>query len=132
MSSFTTPLRVELQDDGIHWRVLEEFDYEMGKLGSGNLIHVPAGFETDFGSIPRIFWNIINPIGKAGKAYVLHDRLYSVQDYTRLESDNILLEAMEALKVNFFQRHIVYRAVRMFGWLAWDGHTKENKKKPVN
>lgn len=40
------------------------------------IIRVPAGFVTDFASIPRAFWVVLPPTGKYGKAAVVHDYLY--------------------------------------------------------
>lgn len=131
MSSFTTPLRYEVMDDGLHWKILEEFDYERGKLGSGDIIRVPAGFVTDGASVPRIFWNIFPPVGKYGKAAVLHDFLYWEQAYTRLEADNLLLEAMDALGVDWLTQLLIFRGVRLGGWVAWNQHKRENAARVV-
>jgi hypothetical protein len=128
MSSFTSPLKVEFVSAN-HWRLLEEFDYEVGDLGSGKIIHCPAGMETDFASIPRLFWNILSPYGSYGKAAIVHDYLYGIQGdyankpnpqmYTRKQCDQILLEGMVVLGVNVVIRRIIYSAVRCFGGWAW-------------
>lgn len=147
MSSFTTPLIVEKLDDGKHWRVTQEFTYQLGAEGGPDHIDVPAGEITDFGSIPRPLRWLVNPVGKSGKAYVIHDRLYKgggiTWTYTiqpndlsqppqiverlrypnRKEADDILLEAMGVLKDNPATRGIVYSGVRTFGHWAWKhGH----------
>jgi hypothetical protein len=49
MSSFTTTLKASPVDDK-YWEILEEFNYEIGELGSGNIVHVEKGFITDFAS----------------------------------------------------------------------------------
>lgn len=126
MSSFTTKLTVAPLKDGIHWELLSPFVYDVGELGGKDKIVVPRGFQTDFGSVPKLFWNIVSPIGPATAAFVLHDYLYSTQERTRLVSDAILLEALEILKVNWFQRWLIYRAVRVGGWISWNKH-KKNK-----
>lgn len=128
MSSFLTPIKTETLDDGYHWKLLEKFVYDAGEIGSKDNIIVPAGFITDMGSVPRIFWNILSPWGKASKAFILHDYLYSTEKRSRLVSDAILLEAMEVLGVNWFQRKLIYNGVRMGGWIAW----KKNRKKAVS
>ena len=77
MSAFTTPLKVE-HIDGRYWRVLEAFEYRVGSEDSDEIISVPAGFVTDFASIPRFAWWLIgSPTGEYGKAAVKHDYLYS-------------------------------------------------------
>ncbi|MBL0320312.1 MAG: DUF1353 domain-containing protein [Alphaproteobacteria bacterium] len=128
MSSFTEKLIVSPEKDGIMWRLEREFTYDVGELGGNEKIVVPEGFLTDFGSIPKIFWNIVSPIGKATAAFVLHDYLYMTQERSRLVSDAILLEALEILGVNWLQRFLIYNGVRVGGWLPWNNHKKENKK----
>jgi len=122
MSSFTTPLVVEYTD-GEAYKIMQAFDYYVTSPEEGDLIRVPAGFVTDFASIPRIFWNILPPTGKYGKAAVIHDYIYvmggkiphATKVYTKLDADNIFRDAMQALGVNWFVRNIMYRAVRLGG-----------------
>lgn len=128
MSRFLEPLDVTTED-GIIWTVKEPMDYEIGNVGSGEKIEVPIGQKTDFGSVPQILWNVLPPIGLATRAFVLHDYLYTAQIYTRLKSDNVLLEAMVVLGVNPVKRWFIYAGVRMGGWSAWNGHKAENEKK---
>jgi hypothetical protein len=128
MSSFTTRLIMEPQEDGRTWRLVEPFTYDVGELGGADTITVPKDFFTDFASVPRIFWRVFPPWGTYGKAAVLHDWLYSVQDRPRLECDQIFLEAMEVLGVGWLSRKTIYRCVRLGGWIAWKTHAKENQK----
>jgi len=126
MSSFTKPLRIE-DVDGRNFRLLESFIYYTNKK---EFICVPEGFITDFASIPRLFWSIIgSPIGKYGKAAVVHDFCYHEQKYTRKYSDYIFLEAMTVLEVNPAKRWIMWLAVRSFGWIPWNKRAKELEKK---
>lgn len=127
MSSFTTRLILEPLDDGRRWRLVEPFTYDVGELGGDDSITVPENFLTDFASVPRLFWRIIPPWGKYGKAAVLHDWLYHVQDRSRRECDKVFLEAMGVLGVSWFKRRTMYRAVRMFGWSAWRANARKRK-----
>lgn len=129
MSSFTNPLDLRANDDGKTFRLLTEFDYEIGQLGSNRIIRVPAGFVTDFASIPRAFWSILPPWGKYGKAAVLHDWNYTNQEFTRSFCDDILYESMEALGVSWLTRHTIWLGVRIGGWVAWNQHKREKEKK---
>ena len=133
MSSFTSRLEVTPLDDGRKWKLIRTFRYHVGSLGSGVVITVPAGFVTDFASSPRIFWPIVSPWGKWGKAAIVHDLLYQTRSYfvetiddwhfhetvTRKWADQIFLEAMEVLGVAPWRRKLMYWGVRLFGWLAW-------------
>lgn len=149
MSSFTETLEASPLDNGIDWKLLKEFDYHVGSEDSTQVIHVPAGFVTDFASIPSpliviigmlaqlagYYWGIVWLVilgylvvfaaagmprwGKYGKAAIIHDYLYSKKIFTRRITDAIFLEAMEILGVNYIESHAMYQAVRWFGWLAW-------------
>jgi len=119
MSSFTTPLVVSPLPDGRHWRLVLKFGYDVGRKGSNDRITVPAGFITDFASSPPPIWWLIPSWGKYGKAAVIHDYLYQHRTRTRKEADNILREAMLVLNVAPWRVSLIYRGVRMFGWLAW-------------
>lgn len=140
MSSFTTPLRVEVLDDQragrVTARLLEAFEYHVGAEGSGEVIRVPAGYVTDFASVPRLFWRLEPPLGPAGKAAVVHDWLYSSGgmccgrtvrangkpryiNYTRAQADGIFREAMGVLKVPAWKRQLMWAAVRVGGGSGW-------------
>jgi hypothetical protein len=127
MSSFTTPLKLEYID-GQKWRVLEEFVYRIGDEASTDEIRVEAGFITDFASIPRIFWRILPPTGKYGKAAVTHDANYKRGTNNRKWADDVFLEGMEVLGTPWWQRQLIYNAVRAFGWAAWNQHRREDGK----
>lgn len=124
MSSFTRPLRVEITQRELEGRtlavLLEDFDYHVGSEQSDDVVRVEAGFETDFASVPRAFWWLCPPLGRYGKAAVVHDWGYVVQDRPRLSYDRIFLEAMEVLGVPGWKRSLMYAAVRLFGGAYWN------------
>ena len=128
MSSFTSELKVKPLPDGRRWELLEEFDYYLGSLESGMYIRVPKGFITDFASIPRLFWTILPPWGKYGKAAVLHDYLYHSQKFIRELCDAIFLEAMVVLGVKKWKRFLLYFGVRIGGWLPYKRYKKAKEK----
>ena len=103
MSSFTKPLIVEKLDNGL-WKVARAFEYHVGEEGSNDIISVPEGFQTDFASVPRIFWVILPPDGKYTQAAVVHDFIYNKQIRSRKEADRIFLEAMQVLGVPAWKR----------------------------
>ena len=119
MSSFTEPLTVTKLENGL-WKTAHSFCYYIGIEDSENFITVPAGFCTDFASVPRGLWNIFPPDGKYSQAAVLHDFLYKTHMLTRKRSDKIFLESMQVLKVSWLKRHLMYRAVRIFGQGSWN------------
>ena len=119
MSRFTGILLVSPLADGHTWVIMRAFGFDVGTPRSGDQITVPVGFQTDFASIPRPFWIILPKWGKYGNASVIHDWLYWEQQRQRSQADRILLEGMIVLGVSRLVREVIYRAVRLFGWLAW-------------
>jgi hypothetical protein len=124
MSQFTTELKVSLIGDNL-WQLLESFEYHVGEYPSKEIIKVPVGFKTDFASIPRVFWSILSPTGKYGKAAVIHDWCYWSACYNRKQSDKIFLEGMVVLKVSKWKQEVMYRASRQFGGFAWKRHRND-------
>lgn len=121
MSRFTTHLDIRDTDVTIDgrpvFRTLEPFSFEMGAEGSGHFIHVPAGFETDFASVPRFLWRLFPPWGEYRKAAVLHDYLYRTESgFTKWLGDSLFYEAMVQLKVPWWKRRLIYYAVSWFGY----------------
>lgn len=95
------------------WRTYRDFVYY---IDGGDEITVPAGFVTDFASIPRVFWIFMPPDDIYSQAAVLHDYLYNTKMFNRDRCDKLFLQAMEILGVGKFTRYTMYYAVRSFGW----------------
>jgi len=87
---------------------------------NNKIIKVPKDFITDFASVPRMFWSLIPPWGRYGKAAILHDFLYFEGKLNRLSCDKEFLIAMKYLNVPFYKYIVMYRCVRLFGKRAWD------------
>jgi len=120
MSTFTTPLRLEhvktVPGERQLFKVLDPFVYEIGRKGSGYYVTVPAGFVTDFASVPRVLWSLFPPIGEYGKAAVVHDWLYHYSSgFSKCVADAVFYEAMKALGVSWPRRTAIYLAVVLFG-----------------
>jgi hypothetical protein len=93
-------------------------------ITSFGTVTIPTGFETDGASIPRAFWNILQPFGEYFPAALLHDYLYSKASNGRFETDRweadlLFLEAMYNLGVPWHTRHVIHSAVRAFGWKSY-------------
>lgn len=130
MNGFLTPLHVQHLDDGKSWRVLEPFEYHLGRADGEDYVRVPVGFITDFASIPRPLWSAWPPTGAYGKAAVIHDALYQMpfvqqlggglREVERRETDRIFLEGMIVIGVGWFTRRALYTGVRLGGWRPWN------------
>jgi hypothetical protein len=115
MSSFTRAVfepTGETRAGRIVWRAAEAFRFDIGFVGSGLSIDVPAGFETDGPSVP--WW--LAPVAKAGgmvRAAAVHDRLREDLRFSKLDGDAIFLTALEAEGVTAWRRELAFLAVRL-------------------
>lgn len=80
---------------------------------------IPAGFVTDWASIPRFYRWRFSPTGKHSRAALAHDFLYREAIVPRAVCDQVFLDAMEALGVGWWSRHVMHKAVRLGGWASY-------------
>ena len=113
------PLQVVLLPDGRTARLLQPYRVRLRELGD-RVIEAPRGFETDFASVPRLFWRIVPPWGRYSPAAVIHDYLYCTGMVSRPMADRAFLSIMERLGVAPWKRLTMYWAVRLFGRPAWE------------
>ena len=99
---------------------------------SGRFV-VPAGFDTDLASVPRVLWWLIAPGGRHGRAAVCHDFLYRVRprvgyeaagfrcemELARGQADRAFREAMREDGVGAVRAWTMWLMVRLFGWASW-------------
>jgi len=88
---------------------------------------VPENFRCDLGSVPVICYLFMSPYGKAQRGFLFHDVLYRSRICTRYMADACLLEIHRADGVPWWQRTIVYLAVRSMAWLAWNRNRKSSR-----
>lgn len=113
MSGFSTPLRVEqidaLANDGRGlWRLIDDLVYE---ARDGISWTVPAGFVTDYASVPRApmaFWLTGDT---AHAPAVLHDWAIRTRACPRPDADLLFLAAMEDIGMPEWRIGLMYRAV---------------------
>lgn len=94
--------------------------YQIGKTRDS--ITVPAGFVTEFASVPRSLWSELSPVGEHELASIVHDYLYWFQPCEREETDNLLMIAMMSDGVSDLKRGAVYTGVRMGSTDAWNAN----------
>jgi hypothetical protein len=109
--------------NGREFIVTQPYRYTIGE--SGVPIEVPAGFVTDFASIPRSLQAMLPPHGRYGRATVIHDYLYWSQSCTREQADNLLMIAMKELGVRKRDRVLIYDGVRLGGRAAWEQNRRD-------
>jgi hypothetical protein len=122
MSAFTGPLSLtELDTDWRMWRLETPLVYEVGELGSGRTIEVPAGFITDGASVPRFLWAICPTWGSYSRAAVIHDFLGTMlmagtpppEGMHQTIIDRVFVEAMTVCGTNLVIRWAIWAAVRL-------------------
>lgn len=110
--AFEVELLVEFVD-GENWMLTAPLIYTDSKLNKA--VEVPAGFVTDFASVPRPFWMVFPKSGPWAPAAVVHDFMYRFAIYDKKTADAMFLHGMEELGVNWLQRHLMHKAVKLFG-----------------
>lgn len=106
-----------------HATLLAPSAYESVEFGR---IDVPAGFETDFASVPfAARWYVDSTDPDILFPAIVHDWLYQNRGQiegrtlSREQSDGVLREAMQAIGAPALKTRFAYRAVRLGGWHAW-------------
>ena len=110
-----------------NWILQEDMIYEVGNTGVN--VVIPAGFVTDYASIPQALWSFgLTPNGQYSRAAIVHDFLYWSQGCSRSQSDRLLLIAMKESDVRAFDETLVYEGVRVGGQSAWDDDAAQRRK----
>jgi hypothetical protein len=121
------------------YRLIEDYVYAWKKDGVHAQLVVPAGFECDLASVPRILWWYISPFD-LGSAVVPHDWIYDhggklpegshlrLEEgvwvdvglpWSRKDADRLFGRMMREANLRKRKRRRAYKAVRIFGWRAW-------------
>ena len=86
-------------------------------------ITVPAGFESDGASVPRLFWRIVFPPGdqKALRAAFVHDYIYRThpEGWDREMADMLFLKILIDDGVPKVSAVLAWIGFRLFGSAAW-------------
>lgn len=90
-------------------------------------VFLPALLLTDGASIPRICWRIMRPLEpRLWVAFLVHDYLYGnthlsewEKSLTRKQCDLIFYDLLIADGVSKIKAELMYRAVRLGGWVAF-------------
>jgi hypothetical protein len=114
--------------DNKFWVTLEPIQYEVGS--TSDQIVIPAGFVTDFASIPQPLWSLgLSPHGQYSRAALIHDFLYWTQPCIREQADRLLVIAMKESMVSPFDEFLIYQGVNLGGSAPWSENAAERLKK---
>jgi hypothetical protein len=123
------PPTVKAFNDNKDWMLVEDVVYKIGN--TTDQIVVPAGFVTDFATIPKVLGRIfaLSPHDRYSRAAIVHDFLYWAKPCSRLQSDNILMIAMTESGVETSVANDVYNGVTSPGGeVAWNRNKKEREQ----
>lgn len=125
---FPVPLRGEIFNHGRRLRLLEPFIFQDDKKKI--VIAIPAGFESDYNSVPRGLWNLFPP-WEYPEAAVIHDWLYkhpqglyqgadeAIDNLSRRECDDIHRRILDLLGANWATRQLMWAGIRAGGEFSW-------------
>ncbi|UAK32222.1 DUF1353 domain-containing protein [Nocardia asteroides] len=98
---------VEELDAGF-WRVTEPLVYR----GATEEFVIPAGFRTDFASVPRALVWLIPRYGVYTRAAILHDYLLNSTAVSVADADGVFRRSLHELGVSLPRRWMMWAAVR--------------------
>lgn len=100
-------------------KLLSPIEYHVGSENSQEVVTVPAGFVTDFASVPWGLWNLFPPLGLWARAAIVHDYLCETKGlfgrYSSSRCADIFREAMAVVGVGVVKRNLMWAAVRAGG-----------------
>ena len=131
--SFRNKLQLQPANNGHKFEIINPFIIYIGNKDLHIDLTIPAGFWTDFASIPKMFQNILSPLDSHLRAAVLHDYLYYKQvidnkPIARAYADKCFLDAMKTCGTGKIKREMMYYAVRSFGWITWNKYKNDRIK----
>ena len=114
--TFPLPLKGEFVGRS-QWKLTHPFRYVNPPVD----LEVPTGFTTDGASIPKIAYPLIGSPwgGRYAKAAVPHDYRYYTQTIPRRKADKQFIDGMTILGVPWWKKRLMYRVVRLGGWICW-------------
>jgi hypothetical protein len=101
------------------WELAAPFTYGHPLLPMG-AVTVPAGFVTDYASVPRwlpLTWMLVGDT--AHEAAVVHDYVYRTGIVSRAVADHLLHDAALEAGEPRWRAVLLYGGVRVGGWVAW-------------
>ncbi|MFM0503990.1 DUF1353 domain-containing protein [Paraburkholderia caffeinilytica] len=118
MSAFLSDLQVELVSDATNsgrgtWRLTAPLVYQSDV--AKRTFTVPAGFETDFASVPRVALAFMLCGDSAHAASAVHDALYTYHWVPRSVADAVLREAALVSGVPAWRAFLLWSGVRIGG-----------------
>lgn len=117
------------------WEIAEDFEYKL----KGQEFIIPKGFIFDGASVPKFLAAWLSPTGVLLMGGLIHDYAYKYETLLRKDGTKFgTLNQKQAdvifrdinIEQNGFQflNYLAYWALRIGGFVAWNGHRKRNAK----
>ena len=119
-----------------HWQVADDWSFTI----EGEKYIIPAGFKFDGASIPKFLHTWLSPTGVLLMGGLVHDYAYkyatllkSGQKETmgtidQKKADQIFRDINIEQNGFHFLNYLAYYALRIGGFVAWNGHRKRNEE----
>jgi len=116
-----------------HWEVVKDWHYSI----EGENYVIPAGFQFDGASVPKFLAAWLSPVGVLLMGGLVHD--YAYKYATLLKKDGTTMGTIDQKRADqifrdinieqngfHFLNNLAYWALRIGGFVAWNGHRKVN------
>ena len=119
-----------------NWELTKDWKYNI----DGKEYIIPAGFTFDGASIPKFLRTFFSPVGVLLIGGLVHDYAYKYKtllevdkkktmgDLTLKRADEIFRDINIEQNGFHFLNYLAYWALRIGGFMAWNGHRKVNAK----
>jgi hypothetical protein len=119
-----------------HWEVAADWTFTI----EGNKYIIPQGFKFDGASIPKFLHTWLSPTGVLLMGGLVHDYAYKYETLLKLDkkktmgkinqkkADQIFRDINIEQNGFHFLNNLAYWALRIGGFVAWNGHRKVNAK----
>lgn len=142
-----SPIKIETADKGFwkaiwmwllgvrHWEITKDFYFSLG----GEEYVIPQGFEFDGASVPKFLAMWLSPTGVLLMGGLIHDYGYKYGTLLRSDRTSIGTRSQKwmdtlfrdiCIEQNGFKllNYLAYWALRLGGFVAWNGHRKHEPK----
>ena len=142
-----SPIKIETADKGFwkavwmwmlgvrHWEITKDFYFSL----KGEEYVIPQGFEFDGASVPKFLAMWLSPTGVLLMGGLIHDYGYKYGTLLRSDRTNIGDKSQKwmdtlfrdiCIEQNGFKllNYLAYWALRLGGFVAWNGHRKHEPK----
>lgn len=97
------------------WQLVEPIEINI----DGEIIHIPAGYESNLISVTRFLYWLIPPHGLGAIPAIKHDFLYEYKLVPRKIADNEFKKDLIDFNLPFWQIFLMFYYVRLLGWVNY-------------